>query len=180
MPRAQDIEDVLASIRRLVANEGPAERRAMKGPALLLGEAQRVAEPGETSETIHDRARDDDDAAEASETSDIWTRAPEAFDLPHDPAEDADSETSEERLFAEVTPRPATGSPGERTPEKGTDPSAPLILSSDTRDDDALRALIARMLREELAGELGEQIASHVRQIVRREIRHMLASGELD
>ena len=44
----------------------------------------------------------------------------------------------------------------------------------------ALRAAVVRILREELAGELGEKITRNVRKLVRREINRALASHDLD
>ncbi|WP_187298131.1 hypothetical protein [Jannaschia donghaensis] len=53
-------------------------------------------------------------------------------------------------------------------------------LSSLLDGDDALRDLIAEIVGQELAGELGERITRNVRKLVRREIRQMLASDEFE
>lgn len=47
-------------------------------------------------------------------------------------------------------------------------------------DETALRAAVVRILREELAGEMGERITRNVRKLVRREINRVLVSRELD
>ncbi len=47
-------------------------------------------------------------------------------------------------------------------------------------DDAALRALVARIVREELQGDLGQRITSNLRKLVRREIRLILAAEKLD
>ncbi|MEM8822237.1 MAG: hypothetical protein AAGF30_01375 [Pseudomonadota bacterium] len=47
-------------------------------------------------------------------------------------------------------------------------------------DDEALRDLIAEIVRQELAGDLGERITRNVRKLVRREIRQMMSSEEFD
>ena len=47
-------------------------------------------------------------------------------------------------------------------------------------DEPALRAAVVRILREELAGELGEKITRNVRKLVSREINRALASHDLD
>ncbi len=47
-------------------------------------------------------------------------------------------------------------------------------------DEDALRELIGKLVREELQGELGEQISRNVRKLVRREIHRAMASIDLD
>ncbi len=46
-------------------------------------------------------------------------------------------------------------------------------------DQDALRALIGQIVREELAGETGERITRNVRKLVRREINLMLTARDL-
>lgn len=47
-------------------------------------------------------------------------------------------------------------------------------------DEDALRALVAEVVREELTGPLGERITRNVRKLVRREIYRILSSQEFD
>jgi hypothetical protein len=47
-------------------------------------------------------------------------------------------------------------------------------------DEDALRRIVAEVVREELQGALGERITRNVRKLVRREIRLVLAADELD
>jgi hypothetical protein len=48
------------------------------------------------------------------------------------------------------------------------------------QDEVALRALVARVVREELQGDLGQRITSNLRKLVRREIRMILAAEKLD
>ncbi|UWQ20194.1 hypothetical protein [Jannaschia sp. W003] len=47
-------------------------------------------------------------------------------------------------------------------------------------DADALRELVAEVVRQELAGALGERITRNVRKLVRRELRSMFASEEFE
>lgn len=47
-------------------------------------------------------------------------------------------------------------------------------------DDAALRDVVLQVLREELAGDMGERITRNVRKLVRREINRVLASRDLD
>lgn len=51
---------------------------------------------------------------------------------------------------------------------------------ADQIDEVALRAAVVRILREELAGEMGERITRNVRKLVRREINRVLVSRDLD
>ena len=48
------------------------------------------------------------------------------------------------------------------------------------QDEVALRALVVRVVREELQGDLGQRITSNLRKLVRREIRMILAAEKLD
>lgn len=48
-----------------------------------------------------------------------------------------------------------------------------------TMDEDALRAVIADVVRQELQGALGERITRNVRKMVRREIHRALAAQDL-
>lgn len=47
-------------------------------------------------------------------------------------------------------------------------------------DEDALRELVADIVRSELQGDLGERITRNVRKLVRREIHRALAARDLD
>ena len=47
-------------------------------------------------------------------------------------------------------------------------------------DNEALRKLVVDVLREELAGEIGERMTRNVRKLVRREINRVLVSRDLD
>ncbi|MEN8841756.1 MAG: hypothetical protein ABF288_11610 [Octadecabacter sp.] len=49
-----------------------------------------------------------------------------------------------------------------------------------TLDEEALRALVSEVVREELTGPLGERITRNVRKLVRREIYRILSSQEFD
>ncbi|XDA96471.1 hypothetical protein AB1M95_09980 [Sulfitobacter sp. LCG007] len=50
----------------------------------------------------------------------------------------------------------------------------------DLLDEEALRALVADIVRAELQGPLGERITRNVRKLVRREIQRALAAQDLD
>ncbi|WP_239113294.1 hypothetical protein [Shimia biformata] len=56
------------------------------------------------------------------------------------------------------------------------------ILPDDAQimDEDALRDLVADIVRQELQGALGERITRNVRKLVRREIHRALAAAELE
>ena len=229
MSHTNDIEDVLSSIRRLIATDGPGTQRTGPAPdpesspvvpALILEPAARVTEPEDPFQTIHTLPAAPLDHGPKGSSED-----PAGADLPQDVAalalqeqdvRDAehfltspdtdladfvtDLGTSPSSAFLEswiggpttpasVVPMPgyvenaaamplrpdAPESPGAETGLADLSPSGPSPV-----DDEALREMIAQVVREELAGELGERITRNVRKLVRREIRQIMASGDYD
>ncbi|WP_170426524.1 hypothetical protein [Ruegeria arenilitoris] len=73
-----------------------------------------------------------------------------------------------------------------RDPQVTADPAGQNVEGVVERDDavtmgeDALREMIAQVVREELQGVLGERITRNVRKMVRREIYKALAEQELE
>lgn len=63
---------------------------------------------------------------------------------------------------------------------KGVEPDIAALLRDAGLDEAALRALVARMVREELRGPLGERITRNVRKLVRREVYRILASRDFE
>lgn len=55
-----------------------------------------------------------------------------------------------------------------------------LDTGSVSLDEDALRTLVSEVVREELAGPMGERITRNVRKLVRREIYRILSSKEFE
>lgn len=134
--------------------------------------------------------------AEARQPSDLEA-APEA-----ETQSDADAETDAEEPFEEVplaafesrrrgdrtSSAPTTQAP-EAAPVKaddeGTDgdglPGGAGATTEDAViDEEALRALVSEVLREELQGALGERITRNVRKLVRREIHRALTSKSFE
>lgn len=87
----------------------------------------------------------------ASETVEATRPAPEA--APQATAETSSSETPESKATAALDALP---------------------------DEEAMRLLVGRLIREELRGELGERITRNVRKLVRREIMQLLETRSLD
>ncbi len=124
---------------------------------------------------------------------DAW--AASAFHAPHD-----DSPVAE----PEVTPEPETTEQNsESQPAEQEIADAPLNTSDiaaqiakevasafgvrevarnimNDMDDDTLRVMVTEIIREELAGELGEKITRNVRKLVRREINRAFMARGLD
>ena len=79
---------------------------------------------------------------------------------------------------------PGPGPQGGGGAEGGAPAADPPLPASPARtalaDEDALRALVAEVVREELRGALGERITRNVRRMVRREIANEMAARQLD
>jgi hypothetical protein len=60
------------------------------------------------------------------------------------------------------------------TPARAAARPAPIL------DEEALRELINRIVREELQGELGDRISRNLRKLIRREIAQILEEGVRD
>lgn len=60
------------------------------------------------------------------------------------------------------------------------DAAADLLEDAALLDEDALRDMVAEIVREELQGALGERITRNVRKLVRREIQRALTAHDLD
>ncbi|MFO6463060.1 hypothetical protein ACK8OR_01600 [Jannaschia sp. KMU-145] len=224
MAQPQDIEDVLSSIRRLVATDAAKEATAPRDDtaaetteaALLLDPKQRVTEPEDPFQMIRALAQEERDGRDAGSFTDAvpdeisaistdleaepmarWDDAELARDVaeaaaspvPEDYAEDTDYQGDAEAVGPEIAPVAEVMQPemagaakvSEAETSAADDDAADL---SDVMDaipgDDALRDLIAEIVRQELAGELGERITRNVRKLVRRELRQLLNSDEFD
>lgn len=77
-----------------------------------------------------------------------------------------------------LTPR--VDAPADDTDEYDDDLDGLLDAEGRAIDEQALRALVADVVREELMGPLGERITRNVRKMVRREIYRVLSSQEFD
>ena len=105
-----------------------------------------------------------------------------------DVAETSDSDAS---LTTDANPGPSTEAAADAEPEADAMPdkaetdipdgSSDQVAAAlaDMPDEEAMRLLIARMIRAELQGDLGEQITRNVRKLVRREIKRALSADDL-
>ena len=153
----------------------------------------------EDSDTVVSRWEDDDDVEDAELISEH--DAEPAMDLSEfaDFA-DTDAETAgqaeapvpemaaPESVEPEDAPQSGAAAEVETAPEPA-DPELSLGLELDPDlfggddsviDEEALRDMVAEIVRQELQGSLGERITRNVRKLVRREIHRALAARELD
>lgn len=110
------------------------------------------------------KARAERLAAQEAETTDVQSEADEADALMS--AAEAESVSDATDLAAEV--------------ELMAPEAAPEAPVEGLLDEEQLREIIADVVREELAGHLGERITRNVRKLVRRELRQIMASEEFD
>ncbi|MEX5727103.1 hypothetical protein Ga0609869_000456 [Rhodovulum iodosum] len=110
--------------------------------------------------------------------------------LPEDPSYDDAAEAEEEpeeyraasaaRTRARWQPQPSQRDLD--ASDEADDTASEDLFSSleDALDEDALRALVSEIVREELQGALGERITRNVRKLVRSEINRVLSSRAFD
>lgn len=195
-----DTEDVLSSIRKLVAEDPRLGAAAAREPAkaepgkLLLTPALRIAEPRPAGELHHlhlgPASRVDLPKAAAED----WQPEEEAPEAPHTFAGDDWQEENPisaviEAVFGQQPqpdPEPEIATkPDPAEPDAESAPTTePLVLGAPRRAEPAalpeaageeldaamLREIIREVIREELRGPLGEQITDNVRKLVRAEI----------
>lgn len=192
MARSDEIDELVSSVRNLVsykdgdlARKMPPQGRLILTPALRIDAAEpappdhqppaasadvlvlrNAVTPG--SPSLGDRvaelevavtARAEDWEPDGGETMDQAAWAASAFDLPQD---DTLSQIAESGIETRIAADIAAQTPA-------------LAL-----DEPALRSAVQRILREELAGEMGERITHNVRKLVRLEINRVLVMRDLD
>ncbi|WP_254437874.1 hypothetical protein [Ruegeria arenilitoris] len=119
---------------------------------------------------------DSDDAYSGTPTISLKWHAEDQFIAVNS---DVETATESEQLKSETTATFARNSDSS-TAKKTRSSEADGEQSARVMDADALRALIAQVVREELQGVLGQRITRNVRKMVRREIYRALAERELD
>ncbi|PWJ20442.1 hypothetical protein [Jannaschia seohaensis] len=172
MAQRNDIEDVLSSIRRLVASEvRPAVNAAAtaSSQALVLEQAQRVTDPDDPFQTIAELREPEPEPAQAI-----------AQAAPHPVEDEAPAPVVLDRTKQAASERPESEDEDDAPDPNGDDFVDLSDLSEAIQSDDALRDLIAEIVRQELAGALGERITRNVRKLVRRELRQIMSGEEFD
>lgn len=117
------------------------------------------------------------------------------------PVSETDRDAIADAEVIEETPAPQIGEAREApeietpevedlgaTPEVAHDPDPSLeeelalagYADEDIMDEEALRDLVAQVIREELQGELGQRITANVRRLVRREVQRALTLREFE
>lgn len=181
-------EDVISSIRRLVSEEKPAAlekfvltpalRVASPEPALMVPKAA----PSPRRQTLEQRIADLEAAVGAQ--ADEWEPEGDTADLPAPGALilDYKHSTSEQPAGRQLYSEDefvyfAGAAPHDDAPAAKENMFAPAPAAQPI-DEEALRDLVAQIVREELQGELGERITRNVRRLVRREVQRALTMRE--
>lgn len=204
MARSDEIDELVSSVRNLVSYKDGDVARKMPPPGrLILTPSLRIdvqqdntpdaADPTtsadllvlynavtpETSrlgDTVAElevavTARAEDWEPDGGEPFDQAAWAASAFDLPQDDPVPAAPEAAIAETLSQIA-------------QSGLDARIAADIAAQNpalpMDEDALRAAVVRILREELAGELGEKITRNVRKLVWREINRVLVVCDLD
>ena len=169
LKQVDEIEDVLASISRLVAQSS----KDQDNGALVLTAAQRIepyvnATVGETVEGDFSAVRrveiHREDAAGAG-------------------VESASEEGAQDTTAAETPPAdtaPAVHAYADNADDDFAQDDALDSVGFASLDQHELRSLIVEIVREELRGQLGQKITRNVRKLVRQEIHHSLNARSMD
>lgn len=196
-----EIEDVLSSIRRLVADgekQGESTQNTLgteaTGPdgPLVLTPSLRIGHEGEDtggdSFTIARRVARLEAAVTVQE-DEFEPDGSEAEPMLDWPAQSDDAPTfqSRERVMQARAETDITGNTTQPANDDtigdmdADEPSLDEIFgTSGMPSEELLRDLVAEVLRDELAGALGERITRNIRKLVRREIHRVLDSREIE
>jgi len=128
----------------------------------------RVPQEDDPAMSPSDQGRDHIDDAEVIEETPAASTDPAIDDLP--PAQEAEVEdmAAAEEVAADPDPRLE-----EELALAG-------YADEDMMDEEALRELVAQVIREELQGAMGERITRNVRRLVRREVQRALTLREFE
>ncbi len=149
-------------------------------------EAEEIADPQDSPDAL--KWEDDGNEAPQDPAPDtvnadaaVWSGTLYAAARAHgeDPVQqDARSDETDQAAQAEdPTPQPQ---PTQQSPASEAEPFDFLAEDDTLIDEDALRELVAEIVREELQGALGERITRNVRKLVRREIHRALSAQDFD
>jgi hypothetical protein len=197
-------EAVLDSIRRLLSDgrapypkpapQPVANEKLLLTPALRVETVPAASAPRPRSEPVAWSLEDRIAELEAAVGD-------HPGDWEPDGSEDADQERPNRFVFqhrplprgSEVPGMAEAAAPAPRAPETasaarveidngadGTDDGFDIFEDDRLPDPDALRDLVAEIVRQELQSDLGQRVTRNIRKLVRREIRRALAARDFD
>ena len=137
--------------------------------------AELLAQDGDTLESTAEAAIPAPPKAQAGETPQI--------DAPQSDTAQAESTPAEVKVEKPDTPSEPPAKVAEDMPPQPETPAEPVAEAAEALaalpDEEAMRLLVTRLIREELAGDLGERITRNMRKLVRREIKRAFNSNDL-
>ncbi len=194
-----EIEDVLSSIRRLVSEDEAGESDLDKttgtsGDRLVLTPSLRVADelhqgdrsgPLTLDQRLHRRGMSTGGVPASTLTSRIAaleSAIAETVDQWEPDGSVGDDYAGTNVGTIEWTDDESIDDTEVAAPGAADSDAQPLLLETahTAMDDDALRGMVADIVREELQGMLGERITRNLRKMVRREIHRALSAQDLD
>lgn len=141
----RSMDDVMASIRRIIRSE-------------------RAAEPETEKESFAT------DAEVVDEVANEPAEKAEPFSLTDDMRVEEEGSSQPETEPADTAPVPGPGSGGEITTAEPEAPEQPAV----SLDESAIEDMIRRVLREELMGEIGQNISANVTRMIETEVTRRL------
>lgn len=199
--RTDEIDAVVSSVRKLVSHgEKNARPQRVNGdwghhpdryvltPALRVADTDAAAECRTEDVLVLDAAKRADRAGLEATIAELEAAVvAQPDDWEPDEGEDFDeaawaasafqlhavADAAEEQALTEDVPPPPEQEDAADVLPQDNDAAMPV-------DQDALRAMVVEILREELAGDMGERITRNVRKLVRREINRVLVSREME
>ncbi|MGJ8623962.1 MAG: hypothetical protein ACSHW1_14475 [Yoonia sp.] len=194
MPRTDEIDELVISVRNFVAHKDHAktngdERLVLKpyqrisaeeGAALAAAEAELAAtfDAGESDDSgllVLAQQNGRDQAGLEATIAELEAAVTAQSD-------DWEPDEGEDFAGKSAWATSAFDAPAEEEVEPEAVPAEEAELEVEavaTLDEDELRAFIVSVIREELGGELGERMTTNVRKLVRREINRVLTSRQL-
>lgn len=174
MAQPDEIDALVSSVRNLVAHRDAGKiARAAAPERLVLTPALRVDTIAPVQVVADEPAPDLEQTA--AEIEKAVLSQPGEWEA--DGGESIDQDAWAASAFPSETDGDADASDVAAQDVEAETPVAPDALPL---DEDALRALIVTVLREELAGELGEKVTQNVRKMVRREISRVMTTHQRD
>ena len=114
-----------------------------------------------------------------ADTLDPQVTAAELLADPEDKLETATDDIAEAEVIEEKAAEQPAPSARQEPATSETATGAAVAALAALPEEEAMRLLVGRMIRDELQGELGERITRNVRKLVRREIKRALTSKDL-
>lgn len=153
-----------------------------RGTSRLVEEARELAEQehGETPVDAPDVL--ETEAKPSPDSEDVAERVEPAEQTPPSDALEAEIVDLDELIPEEVETVETSPEPQDQrmTGELVDVAEAPEPMVEGVLDEEQLREIVADVVREELAGHLGERITRNVRKLVRRELRQLMANTEYE